>query len=97
MDSCAVFIRLEINEEVDFRRNMGILSYILKCENFHFPVAMLSSCHCPPMINANILDMDLRSILFNVPLNTPTLLNEVLRFLSFHSTHIFFNPLSAWV
>lgn len=97
MESSAVFITLETNEEVDVRKNMGLLHYVLKCVSFHFPGRILSSCHCPPMINANTLDMDLSSILFNVPPTTPTLLNKVLRSLSFHSSHILFNTLSAWV
>lgn len=79
------------------RKNMSLLHYVLKCVNFHFSVGMLSSCDCPSVINANTLNMDLRTILFNVPLTIPTLLNKVLRSLSFHSTHIVFNPLSAWV
>jgi len=97
MDSSAVFITLESNEEVGVRKNTDLLLYVLKCVNFHFPVGMVTPFHCPSMLNTNILDMDLRAMLFNVPITTPTLLNKVLRSLFFNSTRIFFNPLSAGV
>lgn len=93
MDSSAIFITLPNNKEVDIRKNMGLLRHVLKHVNFHFTVEMLPLFHCPSIINANTRDMDLRCILFNVPLTAATLFNKVLRSLYFHSTNLFFNPL----
>lgn len=83
MDSSTVFMTFENNEELDARKNMGLLCYFLKCVRFPFPIGIFSSCRCLLMTNANILDTDLRSTLFNIPLATPTLLNKVLSSLSF--------------
>lgn len=76
---------------------MGLLRDVPECANFNFPIYVLSECHCPSKINANTLDKHVKSKLFIAPLTTHTLLNKVLRYLSFRCTHIYFNPLSVWI